>query len=302
MIITNEFYFRGWLPAGLVINSRLLDDTPAEGVPVLRPIINSRPGSSWPMYQPRPAILISQATDTSAIVLKDPLPESTLAYLPLGDWYGPGTPYLLAVNTWYDGRIQIISGGDVPAVRIILDNIHLYQMAGELDPGSLPDTCVGAMPACILLGTNNTSALFVDAGMISMSPKTYGMTPMVAMKQMEPPTDVPARYMSYFSIKASHLAGLAYGVAKGGEPTNHESFLECELVSGRVTVPEGAGKVNFYGIMPVAQELIQPIYVVGSQSIQALLTEEPENLLQVQDPLALAIVNDRGDDQLIHYN
>lgn len=298
MVITKEFYFRGWLPAGLVINSRLLDDTPAEGVPVLRPIINSRPGSSWPMYQPRPAILISQATAISAIILKDPLPESTLALLPLGDWYGPGTPYVLAINTWYDGRIQYVSGGDVPSVRIILSDIHLYLMAGELDPGSLPDTCVGAMPARILPGANQNSALFVDAGMETASPHTYGMMPMI-------PADTdsqPARYMNYLMIKPSHTAGLAYGMPKGSGPDQNEYFLECDLVSGRATPPEGAGKINYYGIMPICKEEVQPISLVGSTAVMGAAWTEPANLLMPMGPLALAYVNTTGDDQLIHYN
>lgn len=298
MIITKEFYFRGWLPAGLVINARLLSDSPADGAPVVRPVINSSPGSSWPGYQPRPVFPIPQATSTSAIILKDPLPESTLAFLPLGDWYGPGTPYMLAVNTWYDGRIQSISGGDVPSVRLILSTIQLYMRSEESDPGLLPNTCVGSMPACILPGVNRQSALFIDEARVTMAQHVFGTPPAVTMQSQEE----FARYMDYLLIKPYHTAGLPAGVPKGGEPDAFAYYLGCNLVAGQVTKPEGAGDIKYYGIVPVCKEDVQPIFFATSVGVQGAAFMEPVNLLKPMDPMALAVVNTTGDDQLIHYN
>lgn len=307
MVITKEFYFRGWLPAGLVINSRLLTSQPDADTAVLTPIINSDPGTTWPVHQPRPIFPIAQATDVSAIVLKDPIPESTLVMLPLGDWYGPGTPYILAINTWYDGRIQSVTGGDVSAVRILMTETHLYLSMTEMDPGNLPDVCVGEMPARILVGKRGKSALFSDPSGMTVFGSVLGWFPRVK----EGKEDVVARYMKYLSIKQAHTAGLAMGVLRdpGFESNDQpDCYLKCALVGGQVTPPSGAGKIHYYGIVPVARQSVQPIFYVGgggvNYEIQASAVDGYPNLLSMSrlSESALSVVDEYGDDQVVHYN
>lgn len=307
MVITKQFYFRGWLPAGLVINSRLLSSQPDDGTAVMIPIINSNPGTTWPVQQPRPTFPIAQATDISAIVLKDPIPESTLVMLPLGDWYGPGTPYVLAINTWYDGVIQAISGDDVSAVRIIMHEMHLYLSMDEMDPGSLPDACVGEMPARILAGSRRKSALFIDPGAYTEQGAIFGWPPKVSMGQEE----VSARLMNYLTIKQIHTAGLAQGVLKdpGFEDNDvPDSFLKCSLAGGRVTPPPHAGRIRYYGIMPVVRENVQPMFPVGAMSGGFTIGEPTwgahPNLLNagLLANSSLAATSESGDDQVVHYN
>lgn len=303
MVITNEFYFRGWLPAGLVINSRLISaplSKPYGSVPVLTPIINPCPDSSWGMHQPSPVFPISQATDTRAIVLKDPIQESTLVMLPSGDWNGPGTPYILAINTWYDGRIQTISGEDTPAVRLILSNPHLYLNSTEAEPGDPADTVVGEMPAYFLKGAHGRSELFVDA--TNQTSDVPGFAPRVTIEGEE----LPARCMQCLVVKPAHTAGTAVGLLKDpayAESMEYSHYIRCSLDGGKVVPPEGAGQVKYYGIMPVSRKHVQPIFAVRQSQIEISWAGQPISLLSSSiTAMPIGVIDTYGEDKVVHYN
>lgn len=307
MVITKEFYFRGWLPAGLVINSRLLSSQPDDDTAVLTPIINSDPGTTWPIHQPKPVFPIAQATDVSAIILKNPFPETTLVMLPLGDWYGSGTPCILALNTWYDGVIQIISGDDVPAVRLIMTQTHLYLSMTEMDPGSLPDVCVGEMPARVIVGSRRSSALFADPSSYVSGAGVLGLSPQVTM----PDGELSTCLMTWLTVKQAHTAGLAQGVPRDPgleDQSSPDCFLRCNLVGGKVTPPVGAGKIHYYGLMPIALKSVQPMFLVGGMGnfseVGPSLAETHSNILSstVISDWSIAVVGVSQEEQVIHYN
>lgn len=297
MIITQEFYFRGWLPAGLVINSKLLRSLPDEDVPVLQPLLNPAPGSSWPQYQPNPVFPITQATDQMAIILKDPIPESTLVMLPLGDWYGPGTPYMLAINTWYDGRVQLVSGGDVMAVRILMGTKHLVHSSEEREPGNLPDVCVGEMTCMILPGRSSRTALFADSSaQVAMNMYEYGMYPVLS----GPSGSNPACVMRYLRIRNANLSGLAIAY-ETDEADSSRCYIRCSVSSGTVTPPEGAGKIHYYGLIPIPNDRVQPIYAAMETSIEQSMAGK-NALFYPANSIALAVTADLDNEKMVNLN
>lgn len=224
MIINREFFFRGWLPAGLVINARLLTDTPeSTALPVLKPIINPYPGNGWPTHQPSPVFPIDQATAETAIVLADPLAEGTVVMTIFPEWMGAGSPFILAVNTWYEGRIRSISGSDVMGVRLMPSASEDYYSYYSAE--SVKDIRVYNMPCRHILGRNTDQVMLGDPDGISVD---LGMPPTVTFDG----APMAAQLADVLHLTSVSFAGMlsAYSDTNPGTETK---VIQCSIEGGR---------------------------------------------------------------------
>lgn len=285
MVINREFFFRGWLPAGLLINARLATNSSASGETVLRPVLNSSPESSWPAQQPPIVFPVSQATDSKAILLKDALSEGTLAMLPLGDWYGPGTPFILAINTWYEGRIQEVSGGDVMAIRISKAfTLSYYSYYSGIEA---PDVRLATLPCKWIQGAASEKRAFKDS---KAQLAEIGYVPTVADSDQE----VPLPVLDIMRIRTIHLAGMRIAFP-AQSPSNSVHLVQCEIVAGK---QQPSPDVKFYGIVGSADPNVQNFYSVRGADIDAKISGT--DLIQSRTIGALSLAT--TDEQIVHYN
>lgn len=296
MVINREFFFRGWLPAGLVINARLLVSPSSDGTPVLRPVINPVPGRSWDANQPKPSFPVDQATETQAIILTSDFQEGALVMLPLGQWYGKGSPFILAANTWYEGKIQTVSGDDVMAVRLVANQRRDYFSSSEeaAKEGGQPDITATALVAHYIPGSNTRQALFSDDGRITMSYEK-GFPTSAFMDGVS----MAARVMDFFDLTPLQVAGLRGAYAKEN-PSTELRFIQCDLVNGNP--PTSSGKqFDYFGIFPMATWVSQAFYLVEHFSIAGTL--ESKNLLDPDSEPTLAVVSmGKVGDQITFMN
>lgn len=295
MIINREFFFRGWLPAGLVVNARLLSSSSDDGTAVLKPIINPAKGAGWPDHQPAPVFPIEQADGESAIVLVDEFPEGALVMLPLGQWYGSGTPFILGINTWYEGRIRVVSGSDVMAVRLIANQRRFYYSSAGSGPGvpATPDVCVTAMPAKFIGGSGTSRDVFLDVNEITRALE-MGCAPKTIYESY-PYDSWPMQYLQLLPV---HVAGMRVGFedkSSGGE----RAYVQCQVVDGIV---EGGPSTSyaFVGIIPVAIATIQPFYRLYQGDISEALSNK--NLLDPESEQVIGVAIHHGGDGVIDYN
>lgn len=285
MVINREFFFRGWLPAGLLINARLITSSSDRGETVLRPVLNPSPESSWPAQQPPIVFPVSQATDTKAILLKDPLPEGTLAMLPLENWYGPGTPFILAINTWYEGRIQEVSGGDVMAVRISKAfTLSHYSYYSGLEA---PDVRLATLPCKWIPGAVSEKRAFMDS---NSQLAEIGYVPTVSAGDQE----VPLPILDIMRIRTVHLAGLRIAF-QTQSPSSNEHFVQCEIIAGK---QKPSPDVKFYGLLGSIDPNVQNFYMVSAANISAKLSGT--GLIKPQNIGTLSVT--MTDEQVVHYN
>lgn len=284
MVINREFFFRGWLPAGLLINARLITNSSKRGEMVLRPVLNPSQDSSWPDQQPPIVFPVSQATDSKAILLKDGVSEGTIAMLPLGDWYGPGTPYILAVNTWYEGLIQEVSGGDVMAIRIIQAFTLNYYSRPGIDK---PDVSLATFPCRWIRGWRGEKRAFKDTG---SQLAEMGYVPRVT----EGDKAVPLPVLDVLRLRTAHLAGMRMARPQPS-PTGNVHYVQCEITSGMQSPDPD---VNYYGIVGSVNPNVQNFYTVGGDSIVSKISDV--GLVRTQNIGALSVPT--NDDQVIHYN
>lgn len=295
MIINKEFFFRGWLPAGLVINARLLLTAPDDGYATLKPIINAQASFRWPTAQPNPTFPIDQADSANAILLKDPFPDGALVMLPTGDWYGSGTPYVLAANAWYEGRIQSVSGSDVTATRIVIgEDKSYYWTLGYPDPRVDPDICVANLPCRYIPGKAVNRALLIDEGGSTNS--EFGITPTVTLSGVEK----PCRLMDIIKLSPIHTFGMDRAFIEDQQPDYICSYLRCDIVAGKLTGTP-LTKYDRYGVSPVPKTAVQTFYTVMPNVINGSF-EDMNVLLSLPGGAAFAVVASSGDDQLVHYN
>lgn len=285
MVINREFFFRGWLPAGLLINARLISSSSEHGETVLRPVLNASPESSWPSQQPPIVFPVSQATDSKAILLKDAVSEGTLVMLPLGDWYGPGTPFILAINTWYEGRIQEVSGEDVMAVRI--SKAFTLSYYSYYSGVATPDVRLATLPCKWIQGVASEKRAFKDD---SHQLTEVGYVPLVTDGEQE----VPLPVLDIMRIRTIHLAGMRLAF-QSQSPSKSVHVVQCDIVSGK---QQPSQDVKYYGIVGSVDPNIQNFYSVANDGISAKISGV--DLIQARTVGALSLVT--SDEQIVHYN
>lgn len=288
MVVNQEFNYRGWLPAGLVLNARLLSTAKAgTNVAVLKPVINPHPGKGWPTLQPAPVFPIDQASEDKAIILRDSFPDGALALLFSPEWMGSGTPYILATNTWYDGRISIVSGADVMGVRLVptaYEEYYSYYGA----PVTEKDVRVFNMPCRYIVGKGSDQVLALDAMGVSM--EDIGYPPFVSSGE----TQIPARVVDLLQLSSYSFAGMtsAYGELNPGTEVH---ILQCSVVAGKlggkepkaiglIAAPK-ASRQKFY--MLEGSTLMGPLELIGNGGTYATVASGRDTA---------------GSEQLVHYN
>lgn len=286
MVTNREFFVRGWLPAGLVINARLLtNSTPMSNLAVLKPVINPVPGSSWPSEQSRLMFPVDQATDDIAIVLADPFEESSLALLPLGKWYGPGTPYILAINTWYEGRVRLISGSDVMAVRLMAEVAPKYY--SDYRNTSVKDVSIRSMACRHLEGRNTTQILALDDQ--SLTNNELGYAPRVSVGDVE----TPARVLNSLTLSNVSFAGMRTAYADS-TPGSASRYIQCSITAGHI-----AGQnPKFVGLVPNGSLGRQKFYTIH----QDKLTGVASDMVKPDSVFGTVAHAERGSEQIVHYN
>lgn len=288
MIINKEFFFRGWLPAGLLVNARLLTSAPERSsLPVLKPVINPLPGVGWPTTQPAPVFPIEQATADTAIILMDPLSGGAPVLTVFPEWLGDGTPFIIAVNTWYEGRIRSVSGSDVMGVRIMPSAYEDYY--SQYSAGSPKDVRMYNMPCHHLLGRDSEQVLLVDPGFKSQN--ELGYPPMIASGEEK----VPARLMDVLRLTTASFAGMFYAYKETNPGTQTHAIL-CTVEDGRL--PEASIKKVALALAPKAGR--QKYYSVTPQSsIQDTIDVIRDAGVLVTASRARSAT---GSDQVVHYN
>lgn len=288
MVINREFYFRGWLPAGLVLNARLIERAATGNFPVMVPVLNPYPGSGWSMDQPQPVFPVTQASSQKAILLRDPFPESTLVLLPLKEWMGSGTPMILAANTWYDGRIQEVSGADVMAIRLRASaDRKYYSYYSEL---TSQDIAIKTLPARMIVGKNCETMLFGDVNDITLE-NELGVPPMVSLGGQE----MSCRLMHVMTTGSVNMAGMATGF-KELNPGTARQFIQCKITSGRV---ELVGDYKTFGIGSKPDTKVQSFYTVQNLAITAPIQDDD---LDKEGIKAVVARGSASDEQVVHYN
>lgn len=286
MVINQEFFFRGWLPAGLLINARLITTAPPRtGQAVLKPIINPIPGAGWPIDQPLPVFPVEQATDTTAIVLADPLLDGTIALLPQGRWYGSGTPYVLGLNTWYEGRVRIITGSDVMAVRIMAPSVLNYY--SNYDGLSEKDVAASLMACRHITGRSTEQVLLPDGDLKAAS--TIAFAPTVTIMGNE----IPARVMSRVSVTPASFAGVrkVYSELNVGATL---PFLQCEITDGKII---GGAKPKYVGMVLSPQTGAQKFFSLSNEGIIDVI-----GVITGREVAIGTVAISTIADQVVHYN
>lgn len=287
MVINREFFFRGWLPAGLVVNARLLSRSSSRGETVLKPVLNPIPGSHWSVYQPAPVFPVSQATDQTAILLRDPFPETALVMLPLEKWFGSGTPYVLALNTWYEGRIQEVTGEDVMAIRLSMTgaNREYYSYYSDLDA---PDVKLRALPCITIPGRKRNQCMMMDQG--DLFQYELGFPPTVTMEG----ETMFAHIMEPIEINDMSIAGLMSAYASLS-PGAERHFVQCLVSDGRSKQPTGA---KYFGLATKVDAKVCPFYVNQEYMISGLANAD------ALDAMGRWFVNSPSQpgESVVHYN
>lgn len=283
MVINREFFFRGWLPAGLLVNARLCTSPSSDGSLGARPLLNPSPESAWPAQQPPIAFPVTQATDDKAILLVDALPDGAIAMLPLEAWYGSGSPYLLATNTWYEGRIREVSGEDVMSVRIhpAVAPLQYYSYYSGLEH---PDVMLYPLPCRWIPGVRRDVRAFKDA---NSKLAEIGYVPTVAVDD----TNVPLPILDVKKIESVDLAGMRMAYSSQS-PAGEAHFIECEFQAS----PEMP--IKFVGLIASVNANVQNFYSVSKDSIAAKFTGP--GLIKTQ---TISVLSTGGhDEQVLHYN
>lgn len=288
MVINREFYFRGWLPAGLVLNARLIEQTTSDNFPVMIPVLNPYPGRGWSIDQPQPVFPVTQATSQKAILLKDPFPEAAIVLLPLAEWMGSGSPMILAFNTWYEGRIQEVSGADLMSIRLRASASRKYY--SYYSGLSSQDVAISTLPAKLIVGKSCETTLFVDTSAATMESE-LGIAPQVSVASMS----VPCRLMHVVTTGSINTAGMAEGF-KELNPGLARNFIQCKISSGR---PELVGEYKYFGIGSKPDTRIQNFYTVAASEIVESITEDG---LDKEGIRAVVAKGSADDEQVVHYN
>lgn len=287
MVINREFFFRGWLPAGLLINAKLVTTSPATtGQAVLKPILNAVPGVGWPLNQPRPVFPVEQATQDTAIILVDPLSEGTIALLPLGEWYGAGSPYLLGVNTWYEGRIRMVSGEDVMSIRLFAHMVCNY--FSDSDESIVSKDVAAVTMACRhIVGKHTEQILATDAGMLI--PNTMGWPPIV----QDMGNSIPARVVNKVCLTGASFAGTRTIYSENNSAASPIPFIQCAVADGKVT----NNSVKYFGVVLRLDKGTQKFYTLEAEGIMNQVADlDKAN----RDIVTIAI--SEASDQVVHYN
>lgn len=288
MVINREFYFRGWLPAGLVLNARLLDHTTESNFPVMIPVLNPHPGRGWSIDQPQPVFPVTQASSQKAIVLKDPFLESTIVLLPLKEWMGSGTPMILAFNSWYEGRIQEISGDDVMAVRLRASADRKYYSYYSGLPSQ--DVAIHTLPARMIGGRSGDTVLVGDMGSVTVE-NEIGLAPTVSIGGM----DVQGRVMRVATVGSIHTAGMDEGF-KELNPGTARYYIQCKITSGQVSQ---VGSYKHFGIGSKPNANIQSFYTVEAYTIGGQIIEDD---LDMEGIKAVVARGSLDSEQVVNYN
>lgn len=286
MVINREFFFRGWLPAGLLINARLITRaTSSTGQAVLKPILNPLPGSGWRVDQPRPVFPVDQATNDTAIVLVDPFPDGTIALLPLGEWYGSGTPYLLGINTWYEGRIRTVSGSDVMGVRLLAGSARNY--FSDNNDAVEKDVAAVRMPCHHIIGRHTEQILMIDAADATLG--TLGYAPIIALGE----NNMQSRLINRVALSAASFAGTRTIYATSDSSADPVPFIQCEAVDGKFI-----GKApDFVGIVIRLDAGDQKFFYLSDMMITGIVED-----LNKSNPLIGTVAISEAADQVVHYN
>lgn len=280
-------FFRGWLPAGLLINAKLITKSPARtGQVVLKPVLNAVPGAGWPVDQPQPVFPVEQATNDTAIVLADPLSDGTIALLPLGSWYGSGSPYLLGLNTWYEGRIRVVSGDDVMSVRLLAATRGNYYSDSD-DSIAVKDVAAARMACRHIIGRHTEQILAPDGGMLV--PTTMGWPPMVNVSG----DDVPARVVNKVTVTGASFAGTRTIYAENNASANPVPFIQCAVADGTVTDTT----IKYFGIVLRLDAGTQKFYSIGSEGIM----EEVSDINKTDCSIGTVAISEAAE-QVVHYN
>lgn len=287
MVVNRELFFRGWLPAGLLINARLITSAPASmDVAVLKPILNPVPGKGWPTHQPSPVFPIEQASSDEAIVLVDPFPDGALVMTLTPEWLGSGTPYLLAANTWYEGRIRSVSGLDVMGVRLVptaYDEYYSYYSGS-----SVKDVRVYNMPCRHILGRSSEQVLVSDKSQVSAA--ELGLAPQVNVGD----TNTAARVVDVLSLSSLSFAGMQ-SAYKEQNPGTETHIIQCAVVDGKIK----GGTPKMLGLAAAPKASRQSFYKVSRGEIS-----EKADVIKGSGTFA-TVASGRstgGADQVVHYN
>lgn len=287
------------MPAGLLVNARLLSTAPKSSSPnalVVTPIINADPSIGWFDGQPRPVFPVEQATNDTAIILSDPLPEGTIVLLPLGQWTGPGTPYLLAVNTWYEGRIRTVSGDDVMSVRLTVAGVPRYYSDYDAEAVLDEDVIAISMPCHHITGVHTERILVADAKGITLNKQAVvGLPPMVAGQDK----DVPARLVDKVALSKASFAGLRrIYLEQTGSLGDTYIFYQCAITDGKLNDNSG---VKYVGFTLSWDDSERPFYFLSAEGISEQCKEEL-TVSDVTSKVIGAIAVDTVTDQIVHYN
>lgn len=252
---------------------------------MLRPVLNPSPESSWPAQQPPIVFPVSQATESKAILLKDALPEGTIAMLPLENWYGPGTPFILAVNTWYEGRILEVSGGDVMAVRISKAfTLNYYSYYSGIET---PDVRLATLPCKWIPGTAGEKKAFKDGSSVVAE---LGYIPRISAGESE----VPLPILDVMRIRTIHLAGMRIAFPDKS-PANSAHFVQCEIAASN---QQPSQNIKFVGLVGSVDPNVQNFYSVTGDGVTAKISDV--SLIQTRNAGVLSMP--ATDEQVIHYN
>lgn len=286
MVINREFFVRGWLPAGLVINARLLTTTAAgSAMAVMKPVINPSPNSAWTTDQVQLVFPVEQATSDTAIVLVDPFEDGALALLPLGRWFGSGTPYILATNTWYEGRVRAVSGADVMSIRIDAQVSPKYYSRNSGLPAK--DVSIRAMACHLIPGRRTQRALLLDDR--SLTTTDLGYAPRVLVEDKS----VTARLMDVVLMSGVSFAGMrtAYTEPDGGQFAH---FIQCELTAGKLASQDP----TYVGIIPNGRYGSPNLYYLRQDKIVDIAGD----MTSVDMYVGAVSIGSGAEDQVVHYN
>lgn len=287
MVINREFFFRGWLPAGLLINARLNSSSPSDDCTVLRPLISPVPTASGSRPQPPITFPVTQATDGIAILLKDAIPEGAIVMLPTGAWYGPGTPFILATNVWYEGRIQEVSGGDVMSVRVGVDrdftlnyfsdytgvdaaDVRLIQLPCKWIPGAVRDQRAFKDPQALLNETGYIPKIQVDGKSVALP------------------------VMDFKRILSFELAGMRDAYSSQSS-SSRVYFIQCEYAAGLDPRIPGT---KYFGLIGAVEPSIQSFYSVLGENIRTKIAGADLIKTQWLGVLSTGL----SSDQVVSYN
>lgn len=250
------------------------------------PLLNPAPGSNWSVYQPSPVFPVTQANDNTAVLLKDPFPETAIVLLPLDQWYGSGTPFILAFNTWYEGRIQEVTGSDVMAIRLVMaGNRDYYSYYSGLEA---PDVKLRPLPCTVIPGKSRRQCMMLDDGMLTVYEKGY--LPTVQVSDQE----AYAHITEPLDIQNMSVAGMVSAYASLS-PGAERHYIRCQVTDGASKVPSSA---KYVGLATKVDPKICPFYTYEVSALTGLA--EPD-ALDAKGSFCAPVPFTTGES-VVHYN